>query len=93
MNLKFINIIPQSTSTSTTMSSKKTERKLSCPLCGSERLNRVDELNPDYVCRDCGEILFGLTPETPKKTSKQKKELSFTILAEEESAVVPDPTK
>lgn len=68
-------------------------KKLFCPICGSERLNRVDELNPDYVCRDCGEILFGLTPETLRKTNKKNQELSFTILADNEPIVAPKPRK
>jgi DNA-directed RNA polymerase subunit RPC12/RpoP len=31
-----------------------------CPKCGSKRLVRIDELNPDYNCLDCGALIIGL---------------------------------
>jgi transcription initiation factor TFIIIB Brf1 subunit/transcription initiation factor TFIIB len=67
---------------------KKTD-KLCCPICGSEKLNKVDELNPDYVCCSCGEILFGLTFATLEKIgrNKQNKEPSLTLLVAEESCL------
>jgi predicted RNA-binding Zn-ribbon protein involved in translation (DUF1610 family) len=31
-----------------------------CPNCGSTKLYKADELNPDYVCSKCSALIVGM---------------------------------
>lgn len=40
--------------------STESSSSTSCPKCGSKRLVKIDELNPDYNCVDCSSLIIGL---------------------------------